>query len=64
MKRVTLTISYDMDDEEKPLYKELQDWIENAVNVQDFNFDFSEIQHRSDEAICDHGECIIRIKST
>jgi hypothetical protein len=35
MRMVRVTITYDMDDANKPLNDELQDWLEGRVNVQD-----------------------------
>jgi hypothetical protein len=35
MRKVRITIEYDMDDPEKPLADELWDWIQGNVNVQD-----------------------------
>jgi hypothetical protein len=32
---VTITITYDMDDEDKSLQDELRDWLDGNVNVQD-----------------------------
>ena len=32
---VTVTITYDMDDEEKPLTDELNDWLQGNINVMD-----------------------------
>jgi hypothetical protein len=32
---VTVTLTYDMDDEDKPLSDELRDWLEGNVNVMD-----------------------------
>ncbi len=35
---VTVTITYDMDDEEKTLADELKDWVEGNISVQDLEF--------------------------
>lgn len=35
MRMVRVTIEYDMDDAEKPIQDELQDWLQGNVNVLD-----------------------------
>lgn len=35
MRKVTITITYAMDDDEKPLQDELHDWLNGDVDVQD-----------------------------
>jgi hypothetical protein len=37
---VTVTITYDMDDEDKSLEAELNDWLSGSINVQDLGFDY------------------------
>jgi len=61
---VTITISYDMDDEEKSLGAELRDWLEGHVSVQDLGLSQENGWERSFEAAAcsEDGETSITIR--
>jgi hypothetical protein len=48
---VTITITYDMDDETKPLEQELQDWLHGNITVEDVR----------ENALANHEPCPVTI---